>query len=207
MLKNIQLRASSIDDLCKDGHQMAKEEFLLDEIAILAISAGLQRSRSYFNDANTVRKENFRNLLKVRLSGLRLEKEERDLRSDHFERIQEFQEASRDPTILKNGIISFGVAQKIVNLYLKYLWCLGIFKSSPPHCPFDRNVIHVLRQCCDNQKDRRWLSDIAWTEMTQADYVRLVGVAQSSISSPSIAEWELGVFNKKRRDAADGLSL
>jgi hypothetical protein len=41
------------------------------------------------------------------------------------------------------NLFRVGTAQKALNLYLKYLWCLGEIKT-PPHCPFDRGIIQML---------------------------------------------------------------
>ncbi len=45
-----------------------------------------------------------------------------------------------------------GIAQKALNLYLKYLWCLGKI-TEPPHCPFDSIIISEIK------------CNIKWTEM------------------------------------------
>jgi hypothetical protein len=42
---------------------------------------------------------------------------------------------------LKDGIFRFGVAQKALNVYLKYLWCAGAIPI-PPHCTFDDRIIN-----------------------------------------------------------------
>jgi hypothetical protein len=44
-----------------------------------------------------------------------------------------------------------GLAQKALNLYLKYLWCLGEIHE-PPHCPLDSIVLGQVPGC----KDVRW---------------------------------------------------
>ena len=37
--------------------------------------------------------------------------------------------------------ITFGTVQKLVNLYLKYLWCTRQIDFDPPHCPVDGQVL------------------------------------------------------------------
>ena len=40
------------------------------------------------------------------------------------------------------GVASvFGTSQKALNLYRKILWCLGLLRMPPAHCPVDRLVI------------------------------------------------------------------
>jgi hypothetical protein len=62
-----------------------------------------------------------------------------------------------------------GAAQKALNLYLKYLWCIGKIPT-PPHCPFDGNVINVLPGC----------RGISWTALDDMKrYMMLVGAARA----------------------------
>lgn len=44
---------------------------------------------------------------------------------------------------LRGGRFRIGIAQKCLNLYLKYLWCVGEILT-PPHCPFDATMIARL---------------------------------------------------------------
>jgi hypothetical protein len=58
--------------------------------------------------------------------------------------------------------------------------------TPPPHCPFDRTVIHRLPGC----------HDIVWTKSdSEGEYRRLVDAARVAAGDRSIAEWELVVFN------------
>lgn len=43
--------------------------------------------------------------------------------------------------ILRDNRFRIGTAQKVLNLYLKYLWCLEDGFAEPPHCPLDRPII------------------------------------------------------------------
>lgn len=47
--------------------------------------------------------------------------------------------------VLFEGKLRFGVAQKILNLYLKYLWALDWINSPPPHCPIDGQISNELK--------------------------------------------------------------
>ena len=91
---------------------------------------------------------------------------------------------SKFPHFLKNKRFRIGIAQKALNLYLKYLWCADLI-SQPPHCPFDSIVINRLPNC----------SDLRWTSIdTIEDYQRLVQNARRVADGKSIAEWELEVW-------------
>jgi hypothetical protein len=52
----------------------------------------------------------------------------------------------------------YGVAQKLLNLFLKYLWCLGTI-AEPPHCPVDRIIIG--KTC---YKDKNWTEIVQRSE-------------------------------------------
>ena len=118
-----------------------------------------------------------------------------DEKSDdwHISKIEEFrrklQNEFRD--ILHEQHIRFGVAQKMLNLYLKHLWATNTIKT-PPHCPFDRFIL--------------WnkLSIISpWTKMDDIDeYKRWVADARKVSKNgqhSSISEWELVEFQNRKR--------
>jgi hypothetical protein len=91
--------------------------------------------------------------------------------------------------VLTGGQINFGVAQKILNLFLKYLWCLGEI-DAPPHFPVDRLIQKELNRKIVN-----------WTTMKdETDYLRIIECARGLVIDsqyPSIAEWELDNFNRR----------
>ncbi len=95
--------------------------------------------------------------------------------------------------ILNNKEFRFGVSQKIINLFLKYLWSVDLIKE-PCHCPFDNIVKLEIQKYSKN----KCLSD--WTKMTTMneydEYVSAARVAALKEGS-SIARWELN--NWKRR--------
>ena len=94
--------------------------------------------------------------------------------------------------MLNEGKFRLGVAQKIINLFLKYLWTADLIKE-PHHCPFD-NIVKLKIQ----KYSEDWLSD--WTEMKTIkeyeEYVKAVKTAAAK-DNMSIAQWELN--NWKRR--------
>jgi len=77
----------------------------------------------------------------------------------------------------------FGTLQKLVNLYLKYQWCLG-WLAEPPHCPFDGVILEKLKV-----KGK-------WTESDDShEYKEWVNKAQEEANGTSIAQWELNTWN------------
>lgn len=87
--------------------------------------------------------------------------------------------------ILSDGIFRIGSAQKALNLFLKYLWCIGAI-AEPPHCPFDFQIIQKLP--AEFQK-------IRWTQIDDIEtYKELVAAAKTCADSLSLAEWELRTY-------------
>jgi len=87
--------------------------------------------------------------------------------------------------ILSDGIFRIGSAQKALNLFLKYLWCIGEV-AEPPHCPFDFQII---------QKLPVELQGIRWTQIGDIEtYKKLVVAAKTCAAPLSLAEWELKTY-------------
>ena len=101
--------------------------------------------------------------------------------------------SSKYKNALHNKKFRIGISQKVINLFLKYLWCSGLI-SEPFHCPFD-NIIKMKIQKYNNGNEL-----VDWTEMNTikqyCKYVEAVTIA-SNKDKLSIAEWELK--NWKRR--------
>lgn len=95
--------------------------------------------------------------------------------------------------VLKDKRFRIGVAQKAVNLYLKYLWCMGRIRP-PPHCPFDSEVLRKARVCG------------LWTRANMEDYRLWVEKARSVAAgtNSTLSEWELRLWNEKIRRARSG---
>jgi hypothetical protein len=66
-------------------------------------------------------------------------------------------------SILKEGQMNVGISQKLLNLYLKYLWCLDKIKI-PPNFPVDSII----------QKKLKVINAVPWTKMTtKEEYLRV----------------------------------
>jgi hypothetical protein len=74
-------------------------------------------------------------------------------------------------SILHNGRFRVGAAQKLLNLYLKFLWCLGKV-DMPPHLPLDSIVQKIL------PRGER----IRWTKMDDlSEYEKTIHAIRLSI--------------------------
>jgi hypothetical protein len=87
--------------------------------------------------------------------------------------------------ILRNNRFRIGIAQKALNLYLKYLWCFGDIVT-PPHCPIDRRIIGILGL---TSKER---GKYDWTKLDDIEkYKILIEKCRSQAEKTPVAEWEL----------------
>lgn len=81
----------------------------------------------------------------------------------------------------------FGVAQKLVNLHLKYLWVAGLCPE-PPHCPIDGII-----------RDHAGIT-YNWTSSNSSvEYDAAVVQLQLLAGSKSLAQWELEAFERRRQ--------
>jgi hypothetical protein len=98
---------------------------------------------------------------------------------------------------LRGGRFRFGPAQKALNLYLKYHWCLCRLPA-PPHCPFDALVINTLPVAVR----------LNWTQLDDAElYRRLVTAAQTQARGQSLAEWELDLYDRLLSPTSNGAAV
>lgn len=164
-----------------------KTAFIQASLSQLTLGAALRRSSIYAEGVSDTERQQFRE----HLIGLVLQEARQHLRGAvredaHLEsilRISYMLRAHFDGTF-RRATAPIGVVQKALNLYLKYLWCLG-YIGQPPHCPFDSIVIQQIPA----------MRGIKWTEIgTIADYEELVQSARAVASPQSLAEWELTIF-------------
>lgn len=118
--------------------------------------------------------------------------------------------------LLEDACFRVGISQKLINLYLKYRWCLGWSPEPPPHCPFDGQVIAYLQKNVSDDGLKQKIQNIRWTKMGSKengsaeygvergikDYQSLVEAAKKVYEKEgcqSIAEWELKFWNEKNK--------
>ena len=166
---------------------MKKKEFLLNEVWLLTVSGAFQRSNAYKTKVSTHLKNEFRKKLHELLVEISKEYENGVSESKHMdniERVHSFEHES-----LSNNQLNFGISQKLLNLYLKYLWCLGYIET-PPHFPLDRIIQQKLY--VKNME--------SWTKMNdKLPYLNVMKIAkeQAEKRNISLAELELELFNRR----------
>ena len=96
-------------------------------------------------------------------------------------------EASRiHARALHEGRFRFGVAQKLVNLYLKYLWSVGIV-STVHHCPLDRII-----------NDEANLGYQWNASDSEVEYVQAIFKLRAHVGGELLQKWEICAFQLAR---------
>lgn len=172
-----------------------KQSYLRIEFLSLTVNGALGRSNTYSESATDAEKSKFRDSLCMEL--LKCEKLylKRVSEADHLKSIIDLSTtlSQRFSPCLKGGCFRIGIAQKALNLYLKYLWCIGIIEE-PPHCPFDYNII---------KKIPGYKGD-SWTSINSiADYKELVSEAKKVAGEKTLSLWELSLWNEYKNVPAE----
>lgn len=158
-----------------------KKQFILDQVWMMTIQASFQRAKVYKGHAN---KEARKLELRRQIEELAKQYNNAVSQEDHIANIKSI--CCKDELGLN---INLGVAQKLLNLYLKYLWTLGYIKASPPHFPVDRMIQEALK----------YKKLFNWTELEEIDpYLDFIEFSRSEMEKRkigSLAELELVVYN------------
>jgi hypothetical protein len=173
-----------------------KTEYLVRELWILAWNASVQHAALYKNGASEKQRDlidNFKNTI-IDYVKTKLVPQYRVTVSEqqHCRNIRNLIDYANtiDSDILGENRYKYGVAQKMLNLALKYYWCLGQIEE-PPHCPIDKIIIDKTS----------YRGKINWTRMlTESEYLKVISDIRSlaELEKCSIAQWELN--NYKRRE-------
>lgn len=171
-----------------------QEDFMRDNIQMLSWNASVQRAHLYnpgVSESDRVRmKEDMFRLLETDIvSSYRVACTE----SAHLENIGRLVQKGSGfgSSILVGGQYRYGVAQKLLNLYLKYLWCMGRVVE-PPHCPVDRIILAKT-----TLRDR-----LNWTKITTREqYMSAINALRqvATAQGQSLAVWELLNYGSNRK--------
>ena len=188
----------------------ARIEFLHSEFYTLAYMAMATRVRLFISNATESERKDFRDATKsIIIEEMAPDYREGVSEKKHNTNIVRLSEkmSKSYKRILKDKKFKIGRAQKLLNLYLKYLWVAGEIPP-PPHCPFDRIVIHEImaRHCDFDEEIKEKLLAVKWTELDwiedkngELGYRSLVKYAKQCKGDkyPSLAEWELVEYNNQ----------
>lgn len=175
--------------------EQEKSRFAENEILFLVFQSALARGfKVYAEDASEQRKNDF----KIKFLSGRLQKYAKQVRErpDHItDTISAFQNEvnmCEYTDVLKEGKLTFGRVQKLLNLYLKYHWIFSCEQDEPhpPHCPIDSIIL--------GNKEIKWVGP-RWTkpQFTQDRYFEAIELCRKAAREQSIAEWELRTFRNR----------
>ena len=170
-----------------------KRSFLTREFWILSFGGAFQRANVYKSKINELARKNFRgSLIELMEKYVKEKYETRKIDGqEHCKNIEELCKAISNKwgDILKNKRFRIGVCQKLLNLYLKYLWCVGLIEE-PPHCPIDRTIIAKCPA----------IGNINWPEIDDINiYKKIIFEinANARNSNLTVAQWELKNFQRR----------
>jgi len=181
-----------------------KSEYIINELWILSIAGSFQRANIYTPNSLSASKKAFKKDLKVYLEQLIKDQYFNEVNElTHLANIHALSEYSKKfATLLRNGKLNFGVSQKILNLFLKYIWCLKLIPM-PPHFPVDR-MIQVELNNKAKEKGFKTRVIVPWTQLEDdSDYLEIIIFAKKiknadkKYANMSLAEMELALFNRR----------
>jgi len=164
-----------------------QQEFLAGLVFGSTLAGTTQRGHLYRKESNELIRKQFRSALRFALENLWPQYKQQISHEQHCANIKalsdELSGAHMDALI--GGRFRIGSAQKALNLYLKFMWCLDQIER-PPHCPFDSWIVSKIPGC-----------KVKWTQLTTLDeYEYLVGQARRVAGDMPLAEWELREYQK-----------
>lgn len=167
-----------------------KWDFLHEEIMSLSISAAFMFACVYQPEANDADRLIVRKGIKAELRKIGVSYVIPVGEDEHAENIVGLAKrlSKNFGPYLRDQRFRIGISQKALNLYLKYLWCLGRI-AIPPHCPFDSRIIGLLPP-----RVRQPFTKVDDIEV----YETWVVEARKKAGNRSLAEWELAAFEGLR---------
>ena len=174
-----------------------KEDFINKEIWVLTFGASFQRAYAYVDNASNVTKVLFKNNTTVVVENMLAQyKTDKVTDGQHINNIKAVSDSSKKYSeIFNGGKINFGIAQKMLNLYLKYQWCLGNI-DEPPHFPVDR----IIQQKLNEQAKLKGLPKLEllpWTQFKdETHYIKVINHA-SALKITTPAKLELKLFQRR----------
>lgn len=154
------------------------------------VGGAFQRSYIYKKDISNILKQNFRKALRLELEAIELNYSKSKVgHNTHIKNIIGLQDWSKNfKVILNKDKLNFGISQKLLNLHLKGVWCLGFIEYAPPHFPVDRII-----------QERLMLKPIVpWTKIeNDKSYNEIISKAEiiAKKYNVGLAELELRVYN------------
>ena len=180
-----------------------KAEFLNNEIWVLTFQGGFQRANIYKEEVSEMVKKEFREQLRAYIEALVEIKYITEVtEEEHIKNIKGIVKLSSINKIQGKSIpINFGVAQKLLNLYLKYSWCSGRIDIVPVHFPVDRLIQNELNKEA-RDSGLQGIKLKPWTQFEdEEDYLKVIDLAKKvrdkKYTEKALAEMELEIFKRR----------
>jgi hypothetical protein len=164
-----------------------QEKFLRDEFFSLTLAATVQRAGVYRSGCSEKERRPFHDYLRLKLEEIAKQYENEVPDEKHIQNIVELSNglSGTHKDVLRDKRFRIGTAQKALNLYLKYLWCIGKIPT-PPHCPFDSFIVNKLPTYHGPK----------WTALdNEEEYRNLVAAARVKAQGCPLSAWELRTYN------------
>lgn len=168
-----------------------KKKFIDEQIWLLVFGGAFQRAYIYKPNIPESEKRIFKTKLIGYIENLSIDYKMGKIKDlIHLENITAISNFTTEfSDILLGNKLNIGVSQKLFNLYLKFLWCLGHI-AEPPHFPVDRIIQQKLK--CKPIKP--------WTKFTSLnEYMFVINHARELLGEKykSLPELELELFNSR----------
>ena len=165
------------------------DEFIKKIILRNTINAAFQRGKVYANNLSSNDKTTLKNAIKTKLKELSLlYYDGNTAQEQHIKNIEFLSQtiSQNHSNKLRGDRLRIGTAQKLLNLYVKFLWCLNEI-NEPIHCPIDDKVLKKINV---NQN---------WTDIDSIeDYkVIITKIRGCILDNETIAKWEWELWNRK----------
>lgn len=190
-----------------------KEVFLLTQAWNSTVRASFGRTGLYQKNISLAKKEKLRNELFKELKKSVFPLYQTKVgHEEHNKNIcsvsEKLAQIYKDVINSDAGII--GVSQKLLNLYLKYLWCLNEGFPTPPHFPVDWQFQSKLLKLYKKHKIKTSFEIIPWTTLKRIeDYEKIIQFVADFLNEcknrsiteystiESLAELELKVYQNQ----------
>jgi|JI10StandDraft_1071094.scaffolds.fasta_scaffold01502_36 hypothetical protein len=177
-----------------------KMQFMHEEIWMLTIAGAFQRAKVYKREVKEKAKKEFKDKLQDQLVAIAKQYAVDVTEKKHLENIYTICQL-KDKN-LKAGSLNFGISQKLLNLYLKYLWCLGQILP-PPHFPVDSIIQTALKREA-RKFNLESKEPFPWTKIkNEKDYLAIIDYARKVMhkrGGQDLATMELELFGRRQAE-------
>lgn len=166
-----------------------KKEFMENVFFANAWRDTSQHVKIFLND-DEIFKNDFRKYLKIETYKIVKQYQDEQVSfENHTAIIEKFYKKVNGNNLFKGKIeFSFGRAQKLINVLLKYYWCANMLNNhEPAHMPLDSIILQAIG-----------IKNVSWTKMEAEKYKDCINIARAIADKEklSLSEWELRAYEK-----------